>query len=77
MQRSVYHKYAVIEVEVPKDADTEQFLLDNEDIWSNKIDNAIEKAKYKRGKGMNSYEWTNKEAESERMYLSSNIGGHI
>ena len=77
MQRSVYHKYAVIEVEVPKDADTEQFLLDNEDIWSNKIDNAMSKAKYKIGKGMQSYEWTNKEAESERMYLSSNIGGHI
>ena len=77
MQRSVFYKYAEIEIKVPQDADTEQFLLDNEEVWSHKIDNAMSKAKYKIGKGMQSYEWTNKEAESERMYLSSNIGGHL
>lgn len=77
MQRSVFYKYAEIEIKVSEGNDVEQFLLDNEDIWSNKIENAIKKAKYKIGKGMNSYEWTNKEEDSERMYLSPNIGGHI
>ena len=77
MQRSVYHKYAEIEIEVPEGTDTEQFLLDNEQVWSHKIDNAMSKAKYKTGKGMQSYEWTNKEEDSELMYLSTSIGGHL
>ena len=77
MQRSVFYKYAEIEIKVPQDTDIEQFLLDNEEVWSNKIDNAMSKAKYKTGKGMQSYEWTNKEEDSEIMYLSTSIGGHL
>ena len=41
MQRSVYHKYAEIEVEVPKDVDVQEWLMDNEVNWMRKVNGCI------------------------------------
>ena len=58
MQRCLYYKYAEIEVEVPKDIDTQDWLMDNEEKWSGEIDEATSKAEYHFGNGMDSYDWT-------------------
>ena len=77
MQRSVFYKYAEIEIEVPEGTDTEQFLLDNEEVWSHKIDNAMSKAKYHFGNGMHTYDWTDDDMDSECMYMADGMGGHL
>ena len=82
MQRSVYHKYAEVEIEIPDlmDGETEihEWLLNNEDKWNDKMDNKISKAPYNFGNGMETYDWTDRNEESEWMYMGENgIGGHL
>ena len=82
MQRSVYHKYAEVEIEIPDlmDGETEihEWLLNNEDKWNDKMDNKISKAPYNFGNGMDTYDWTDRNEESEWMYMGENgIGGHL
>ena len=78
MQRSVYHKYAEIEVEVPKDVDAQEWLMDNEEKWVDVMDNEISKAKYEFGNGMDTYDWTDDDMESEWMYCCPDgYGGHL
>ena len=82
MQRSVYHKYAEIEIKIPDlmDGETEihEWLLNNEDKWNDKMDNKISKAPYNFGNGMDTYDWTDRNEESEWMYMGENgIGGHL
>ena len=82
MQRSVYHKYAEIEVEVPKliDGETEvhEWLLNNEDKWVDALDTKINISEFVFGNGMDTYDWTDKDEESEWMYMGEDgIGGHL
>jgi len=78
MQRSVYHKYAEIEVEVPKDVDVQEWLMDNEVNWDDIMDNAFSKAKYEFGNGMDTYDWSDRDEESEWMYMCDDgFGGHL
>ena len=78
MQRSVYYKYAEIEVEVPKDVDVQDWLIDNEDKWADKMQESLDFADLDNGMGMNTYDWTDKDESWECMYLCSDgFGGHI
>ena len=82
MQRSVYHKYAEIEVDVPEliDGETEvhEWLMLNEDKWNTEMDKEFSKATFDFGNGMETYDWTDKNEESEWMYIGENgIGGHL
>jgi len=78
MQRSVYHKYAEIEVEVPKDVDAQEWLMDNEEKWNDVMDNAFSKAEYEFGNGMDTYDWSDRDEESEWMYMCDDgFGGHL
>ena len=79
MQRSVYHKYAEIEIKIPNDVEEiREYLMDNENLWSDKMDNKISKAPYNFGNGMDTYDWTDRKEESEWMYMGENgIGGHL
>ena len=82
MQRSVYHKYAEIEIEVPEliDEETEiqEWLINNEDKWNAEMDKEFSKAPFDFGNGMDTYDWTDKDADSEWMYMGENgIGGHL
>tara|TARA_R100000805_G_C3619699_1_gene122948 strand:+ start:26 stop:280 length:255 start_codon:yes stop_codon:yes gene_type:complete len=79
MQRSVYHKYAEIEIKIPNDVEEiREYLMDNENLWSDKMDNKISKAPYNFGNGMDTYDWTDRNEESEWMYMGENgIGGHL
>ena len=89
MQRSVYHKYAEVEIEVDEKklkeytdvgASITDYLFDNENLFSEKIDEKISKAKYGFGMGMHTSDgWTNAEEESEWRYevVGKKLGGHL
>ena len=53
-QRSVYHKFAEVEIEVPNNLTDEkilEYLWDNENLYVDKIDKAMSKASYEYGFG--------------------------
>lgn len=88
MQRSVYHKYAEIEIQIPNDWNihTENinhfihdYLIENENLYVDKIDKAIQKAPLEFGTGIDDYSGMNEpESESEwRFELSNGFGGHL
>tara|TARA_R110000824_G_scaffold72912_2_gene185846 strand:+ start:4089 stop:4352 length:264 start_codon:yes stop_codon:yes gene_type:complete len=82
MQRSVYHKYAEIEVEVPSDIkvdDVSDWLVENDHLYNDEIDEKLSKAKYEFGFGL---EYTGMDEEynaSEWRYdiVGQNYGGHL
>ena len=79
MQRSVYHKIAEVEVEVPKNVDDVQnWLLCNEDKWNDDMQIALENAEIEFGNGMDCGEWTDRNEESEWRYeCPDGFGGHL
>jgi|3_EtaG_2_1085321.scaffolds.fasta_scaffold60685_5 hypothetical protein len=85
MQRSVYHKIAEVEVEVPDGMecnDVHEWLLDNEDLYTNEIDEKISKAEYEFGFGLdNDAGLDEKDSESEWRFEvlteGENYGGHL
>tara|TARA_R110000851_G_scaffold114153_2_gene239137 strand:+ start:20614 stop:20880 length:267 start_codon:yes stop_codon:yes gene_type:complete len=83
MQRSVYHKYAEIEVEVPEIHDynnMQEYLIDNEDLYTDEIDEKISNARYEFGFGLeNDGGLDEKDNESEWRFdiVGKNYGGHL
>tara|TARA_R110002050_G_scaffold22819_1_gene62012 strand:- start:114 stop:377 length:264 start_codon:yes stop_codon:yes gene_type:complete len=82
MQRSVYHKYAEIEVEAPndiKEEDMVDYLFMTENEWTDKIDEKLSQAEYEFGMGMYTSDgWTGTEEESEwRFQCPNGFGGHL
>jgi hypothetical protein len=81
-QRSVYHKFVEIEVEVPDSLefyDIEQWLIDNDQLWSDQIDQAMSEEPVQFGNGIEMYAGMNEvEADSEWRYETlDGIGGHL
>ena len=62
-----------------KYADIGGYLIENEDLWSDKIDEAISEVPYDFGFGMYSGDWTDQDQESEFRYECDElkIGGHL
>ena len=98
MQRSVYHKYAEIEIDVPnkiyKDYikengsnkngepyhDLQDYLLDNENDWTDDIDHQINNSEFVFGSGLYDIKgMEDAEADSELRYECKElkIGGHL
>ena len=89
--RSVYHKFAEIEIEIPDDwnnKDGEEnyydehigdYLHDNEHLYVEKIDEAIDKAEYIHGSGLYDYRGMDDESDDEWRYECEKIelGGHL
>tara|TARA_R100000664_G_C2672926_1_gene84169 strand:- start:318 stop:581 length:264 start_codon:yes stop_codon:yes gene_type:complete len=81
-QRSVYHKIAEIEVEVPDliDGTTEvhEWLMENEDKWNDDMQIALDNAEIEFGNGSGG-EWTDVFDESEWRYECEELelGGHL
>ena len=71
-QRSVYHKFVEIEVEVPDSVefnDIQEWLINNDQLWSDQIDQAMSEEPVQYGNGMEMYEGMNEvEADSEWRY---------
>jgi hypothetical protein len=82
-QRSVYYKYAEVEVEIPEGLDCnniQEHLIENEHLYQNKIDKAIDKSEYKFGFGIDEFSGMNEQdSESEWRFdvVGENYGGHL
>lgn len=90
MQRSVYHKYAEVEIEIDKE-DYEDYISEfsdglggylnyNEDLYIDKIDEAISETNIEYGSGVEEYRgMCELEADSEWRYECEQLktGGHL
>ena len=81
--RSVYHKFAEVEIEIPDliDGTTEvhEWLMENEHTYIYEMDEAINEAEYKFGSGEGEYEGMDEKEESEWRFECKEIelGGHL
>ena len=68
-QRSVYHKFVEVEVEVPDSVELnniQEWLINNDQLWSDQIDQAMLKAPIRLGNGVDYYYGMNElESDSE------------
>lgn len=83
-QRSVYHKYAELEIEIPdsiKADDISDYLIEIEDTWVDTIDEKLSlDSEYIFGSGVDDYDGMNDDtAESEWRYECDELktGGHL
>ena len=83
-QRSVYHKYAEIEIEIPDGMefnDIHEYITDNEELYVDKIDEAMDNAEYEFGFGLdNGMEEKDSESEWRFDVMSKGkptYGGHL
>jgi len=81
INRSVYHKFAEVEIEIPNDVgDIQEWLIDNEHTYIYEMDKSINESKYQFGSGVDDYDGMNEPlSESEWRYECDelNIGGHL
>jgi hypothetical protein len=79
--RSVYHKFAEVEIEIPNDVkDIQEWLIKNEHTYIYEMDASINETKYEFGSGVDDYDGMNEPlSESEWRYDCNqlNIGGHL
>jgi hypothetical protein len=84
--RRVVHKYVELDVFVPntiKDADVEEWLTANADIYDWRLENKFIDAKYKKGLGLNiPMGMYDREADEEYRYdiivdNAIQLGGHL
>jgi len=68
-QRKVYHKFVELEVEVPDSVefnDIQEWLINNDQLWSDQIDQAVLEAPMRLGNGVDDYDGMNElESDSE------------
>lgn len=83
-QRSVYHKIAQIEIDVPVSKNAEfdeiqEWILDNESTWVDKIDYKINEQEFVFGNGMDNGYWTDRYEDSEWRIDCKELktGGHL
>tara|TARA_R100001244_G_scaffold122063_1_gene91713 strand:- start:243 stop:506 length:264 start_codon:yes stop_codon:yes gene_type:complete len=82
MQRSVYHTYTEVEVEVPnniKDEDVQEYLIDNEDLYTEIMNEMSDGVEYEDGSGDGEYEGMDDGSEDEWRFdiVGKNYGGHL
>ena len=81
INRSVYHKYAEVEIEIPDDVkDIQEWLIENEQTYIYEMDQSINESKYEFGSGVNKYDGMNEpESDSEWRYECEQLkeGGHL
>tara|TARA_R100001510_G_C7656142_1_gene215803 strand:+ start:79 stop:342 length:264 start_codon:yes stop_codon:yes gene_type:complete len=82
IQRSVYHKYAEVEVEVPDGMecnDVHEYLTENEDLYTDKMDQAISEVEYEYGSGLYEYRGMDEDTDSEWRFECDELkfGGHL
>ena len=81
-QRSVYHKFTEIEIEVPtlidQETEVQEWLMENEDLWSAEMDDAVYKSEYVFGTGLGDYGGMDQDGDSEWRYqCPDGYGGHL
>lgn len=83
-QRAVYHKVAVVEIDIPDNIeldDVRDYLIENEEqLWVDKMENKMSVSEYEYGFGMGiGADWTDKDQEGETRFDidEENFGGHL
>jgi hypothetical protein len=94
-QRSVYHKFAEVEIDIDKKDyqeyikfntsqgrewhDIQDYLLENENLYVDKIDDAMSKAEYIHGSGLYDYKGMDEDTNSEWRFECDELktGGHL
>ena len=82
-QRSVYHKFTEIEIEVPnlECNDVHDWILENEDLWSEEMEVTHARGKYVFGNGLGDYDGMDEKGDSEWRFEvvdgKENYGGHL
>jgi len=82
-QRSVYHKFAEIEINIPNYISEDEivdYIHDNEDQWVDKIDHKINESEFVFGTGLYDIEgMEDAESDSEWRYDCKDLktGGHL
>jgi hypothetical protein len=78
---SVYHKFTEIEIEIPEmdNSKINRYLLDNEELWINKLDSEVNKSTTQFTSGQGEYDGYDDGSESETRYeiVGKNYGGHL
>ena len=87
LQRSVYHKYAEVEIDIPDGMefdDIQKYLSDNEDLYTDKMDKAISETNLEYGSGIHEYRGMDEDVDSEWRFEYEGdeegdgyIGGHL
>ena len=80
--RQVYHRYAEVEIDVHdmECNDIHEYLLENEHLYTDEIDEKISEAEYIWGNGCDYIgEWTEPNSDSEWRfeYGEGKYGGHL
>tara|TARA_R110002124_G_scaffold266681_2_gene433611 strand:- start:212 stop:478 length:267 start_codon:yes stop_codon:yes gene_type:complete len=82
-QRTVYHKFVELEIEIPDSVETDKiddYLLSIEDQWIDKIDDKINQSEFVLGTGVYDHPGHHdSEGENEWRYECEErkIGGHL
>jgi len=81
-QRSVYYKYAEVEIEIPDGIecnDVHEHLIENEHLYQDEIDEAINKSEYEFGFGLEHNGMNEQYSESEWRFdvVGEKYGGHL
>tara|TARA_Y100000004_G_scaffold144632_1_gene164791 strand:+ start:189 stop:449 length:261 start_codon:yes stop_codon:yes gene_type:complete len=80
-QRSVYHKFAEVEIEIPnniKTEDVDTYLWDNEHLYVDKIQTQLDNAELEFGFGLrDGMEDRSEESEWRYEIVDKNYGGHL
>tara|TARA_R100000278_G_scaffold122463_3_gene108721 strand:- start:491 stop:757 length:267 start_codon:yes stop_codon:yes gene_type:complete len=81
--RAVYHKIAEVEIEIPSNIeldDVSDYLMENEHLYVDRLDNKISISEYEYGFGMGiGADWTDYDRPSETRFdiESEEFGGHL
>lgn len=77
--RAVYHKIVEVEVFVPNTVEIDEYLINNEHLYVDQIDQQLSEAEYEFGFGMDDGCWTDQDQPSEWRYdcETDKIGGHL
>ena len=81
-QRSVYHKFTEVEIEVPNDVQEDElmdWINNNEQLWADQMDEKNTFSKIEYGNGVDDYDGMNEsDADSEwRFQCPNGYGGHL
>ena len=87
INRSVYHKYAEVFIEVPDNLKKEElldYLNDNSQMYEYEMDSAINEAEYEYGSGLYEYRGMDEDTDSEWRFEyegdkegNGYVGGHL
>ena len=78
--RKVYHKIAEVEIDVPnmKYEEVADYLIENENLYTDEIDKKVYEAEYDYGFGLEyGFDWGDVVEEWRYDIVDKNFGGHL